>query len=725
MSPAGRIAVRSAAILAGLLLLVVLALPYLVSLDAMRARVAATAESVLHRKVEIGKMRLEILSGLGAGVEKVAVLNQPGFETPALVSADRVSIKVAFWPLLSRRVEVRAIVLDGATLAIERGPDGKLNVADFLSAGRRESAPASQSAAAALLVSRIEISRGRFLFVDRKVEPGKTVTTALDELNGHVADIGPATPARFGLEARFLADKGRNLKVEGSLGPPPATGPLGETPLDAAFSARGLALARLAPYVAAFRDADPGSLTASGKAVGKILGALDLALELALDPAGPSSPFPSVDGTFALNLDWTKGTLVVGRSLLDVAAFPLAFEGRIDALRGAPRVDLRLSTPADAAVDDVTGLPGVAGRFPDGVKLSGRARLDARIEGPFTDLETRATIEAAPFGVGWNGQPLFGAPSVHATLGSRGQSPLSGKVAAASGTLKSLPFENLVASWTWSRGALTLAPTAGVFGGTLGARIETDLSRPDSPSRLQLDANGIQARALLESTTSLRDVFSGALDGTLSLVSKGLSWDAVSKSASGDGRLSVTDADLRTVRLMPEVARTLAAVGKVAGFEVPPALESTKFSTLETSLALSDGRVSTPDLALSSRDVSVSAAGSIGLDTTLSYEGRVVLGAAVVKSLGAAGKSIADRDGRLPLPFRVSGRIDAPKVSIDESVVVDLGRRALARQAGERVGGAAGKLLGDALEGGDGRKADPADLLQRLLASPAPTPTPR
>jgi hypothetical protein len=271
---------------------------------------------------------------------------------------------------------------------------------------------------------------------------------------------------------------------------------------------------------------------------------------------------------------------------------------------------------------------------------------------------------------------------------------------------------------------LTLSPSAGVFGGTIAARIETDFAHAGSESRVSLDVRGVQGQPLLESLTTLRNVFSGTLHGTMALTSRGLGWDAISKTGRGRGRLSVTDADVKTVQLMPEVSRSLSAVGKVAGFQVPPSLEDTKFSTLETSLELADGRLATPDLALSGRDVSVSADGSLGLDRTLAYQGRVVLGPAVVKGLGNAGRYLADSGGRIALPFHASGAITSPKVAIDQSVVVDLGRRVLAREAGEKLGGAAGRALGDALEGGGGTKANPLDVLQQLLKAPAPALTP-
>ncbi len=716
---------RILAIAAGILILAVLALPFLVPLDSLRPRIVAAAESALHRKVEVGKMRLQIFSGLGAGVEKVVVRNPEGWESPALLSADEISIKVAFWPLLSRRVEVRRIVLDGVTVTVERSAAGALNVDDFLSAGSRESAPASQAAAAALLVSRIEIARGRALFVDRKVAPGQTVTLALEDLTGRITDVGPTTPANFDLAARFLADSGRNLTLKGAFGPPPTSGPVGQAPLKAAFAAKDLELARLSPYVAAFRANDPGTFSVSGTAEGAPLGALVIAGRLALVSAGGASPVPDADGTFALAFDWGAGTLAITNTLLSAANLPLKLEGRIDGLRKEPRVDLRLSTPGEVSIDTVSGLPGIAGALPDGVKLSGRARLEAEIRGPSSDLEMRASVDAAPLGVSSGGQPMVTAASAHATLGSRGKAPLAGRFTIPSGKLRDVPFENLAADWTWDKGALTLVPSATVFGGTLSARIESNFAHPQAESRMSFEVRGVQAQPLLESATSIRGVFSGSLSGKMALSSRGLNWDAVSKTGKGEGRLSVADADLRTVQLMPEVARALSAVGQVAGFQVPASLESTKFSTLETSLRLADGRVATPDLKLAGRDVAATADGSLGLDRTMAYQGRIVLGPAVVKSLGNAGKYIADSEGKLSLPFRASGPIASPKVTIDESIVADLGRRILAREAGARVGGTAGKMLGDALEGGGDPKSNPVDLLQQFLRPPAPTPTPR
>ena len=111
--------------------------PSLLSLESVRSRILSAVGSSLHRKVEAGAIHLELVSGFGARIEKFVVRNPPGWETPALTTVDRLSVKLAFWPLLRRRVEVRRIELDGATVSIERDPSGRSSIADLLEARTR------------------------------------------------------------------------------------------------------------------------------------------------------------------------------------------------------------------------------------------------------------------------------------------------------------------------------------------------------------------------------------------------------------------------------------------------------------------------------------------------------------------------------------------------------------------------------------------------------------
>src|SRR4051812_11670056 len=245
MRPPLRRLARIAEILSGLGLAVAVALPRLVPLERIRAHAISAAEASLHRRVEAGDVRLEIFSGLGAGVENLSVRNAPGWQSPDLFSAERVSLKVAFWPLLARRVEIERVVVDAPTVAIERNERGESNVEDLAAQARsapsRDPAGFAETAALALRpesfrVSTVEVRRGRVVFIDRLAQAGRALRLAVDDISGSVRDIGSSAPTRFDVAARFLSDAGRNVSVRGFVSPP-REGSMAGAPMSVRFAA--------------------------------------------------------------------------------------------------------------------------------------------------------------------------------------------------------------------------------------------------------------------------------------------------------------------------------------------------------------------------------------------------------------------------------------------------------------------------------------------------------
>ena len=116
--------------LLGCVLLIVALLPYIVSLDRVKDQIVSRIEVALQRKVDVGAVRLQILSGLGAGLEDVTVYNPPGWEQPYVLKAATLSIKVAWWPFLHRRIEITKMILRDGAIVIERDAQGRLNLAD-------------------------------------------------------------------------------------------------------------------------------------------------------------------------------------------------------------------------------------------------------------------------------------------------------------------------------------------------------------------------------------------------------------------------------------------------------------------------------------------------------------------------------------------------------------------------------------------------------------------
>ena len=116
--------------LVGCALLVVALLPYIVSLESVRGQIVGHLEAALHRKVDVGAVRLQLLSGLGAGLEDVTIYNPPGWQQPYVMKAATLSIKVAWRPFLQRRIEITKMILRDGEIVIERDAQGRLNVAD-------------------------------------------------------------------------------------------------------------------------------------------------------------------------------------------------------------------------------------------------------------------------------------------------------------------------------------------------------------------------------------------------------------------------------------------------------------------------------------------------------------------------------------------------------------------------------------------------------------------
>ena len=89
-------------------------------------------EAALEREVEIGDVSVSIWGGLGADVKGMRVLNRPGFVHEELFRFDQLSIRVKFWPLLRKRVEVKKLILENPEINLEKEKKGVSNFADLI-----------------------------------------------------------------------------------------------------------------------------------------------------------------------------------------------------------------------------------------------------------------------------------------------------------------------------------------------------------------------------------------------------------------------------------------------------------------------------------------------------------------------------------------------------------------------------------------------------------------
>ncbi|MEO1689559.1 MAG: AsmA family protein, partial [Pseudomonadota bacterium] len=89
---------------------------------------AARATALLGREVRVdGPVSARLLPVPGASLSGVTLANMEGGEAEAMARIETVHAGVALWPLLSGRVEIARLELDGAEIALEIAPDGRPN----------------------------------------------------------------------------------------------------------------------------------------------------------------------------------------------------------------------------------------------------------------------------------------------------------------------------------------------------------------------------------------------------------------------------------------------------------------------------------------------------------------------------------------------------------------------------------------------------------------------
>lgn len=89
-------------------------------------------EEALNREVEIKDVSISILGGLGADVKGMTVYEREGFIQKKFLTFERFSIRVKFFPLLKRKIEIKKIILEKPVIGLEKNKQGFLNIDDLV-----------------------------------------------------------------------------------------------------------------------------------------------------------------------------------------------------------------------------------------------------------------------------------------------------------------------------------------------------------------------------------------------------------------------------------------------------------------------------------------------------------------------------------------------------------------------------------------------------------------
>lgn len=393
-------------IVIAILLVVAIALPFVINVNAFRPQIESNLSAALGRPVKVGNLSLSVLSG-SVGADQLSIADDPKFSQAPFIQAKSLKVGVELIPLIfSKQLNVTHILIDQPEITLLRNRDGVWN---FSSLGgtnsnapkqtgstapkQPSSAPAAKSSGAPgnLTVAKLELSDGKLSVGS---VPTKRKPVVYDKVNITIKNFSFANA--FPVTASARLPGGGSLKVDGTAGPINAND-ASLTPLQAKLNIEKLDLAQSAlvdPTLGITGSADfDGALNSDGH-VAKTNGKLK-ANSLKLVPKGSPAGQP-IQVVYSVEHDLEKqaGKVVQGDVSIGKALAKLT--GTYDIRGDSPVIHTKLSGQSMPVDDLVTVLPAVGVVLPSGSRLKGGTlSVDLTSDGPLNRLLTTGPVKLA------------------------------------------------------------------------------------------------------------------------------------------------------------------------------------------------------------------------------------------------------------------------------------------------------------------------------------------
>ena len=377
-----------------ILLLIVIALPFLINVNSFRPKLESALTEALGREVKVGNLSLSILSG-SVSAEELSIADDPAFSKDPFIRARSLKVGVEVMPLiLSKALHVTDITLDKPEIALLRDAAGKWNFSSLGSKSEPAAKPAPASGPSStpdLSVSKLDVKDGR-LSVNRANSSIKP--HVYDNVDISVRDFSPKSQFPFIITANLPA--GGTAKLDGKAGPINSTD-VSASPIEAQINVKGLDLTASgfvdpSTGIAGVADFD-GTLSSDGHAL-RTNGTLKAAkLKLAVKGTPATQP---VSVKYATDFDLQKqgGTLTQGDVSLGKALAKLT--GTYQSEGESTILNMKLNADGMPVDDLQTMLPALGIVLPSGSKLQGGTlSVNVGISGPVDKLVIVGPIRLA------------------------------------------------------------------------------------------------------------------------------------------------------------------------------------------------------------------------------------------------------------------------------------------------------------------------------------------
>jgi AsmA protein len=375
-----------------LLIVIVIALPFLINVNTFRPKLEGDLSAALGRDVKVGNLSLSLLSG-SVAAEKLSIADDPAFSKAPFVQAKSLKVGVELLPLiLSKQIRVTHLTLAQPEIVLLKSSSGKWN---FSSLGKNAHGaaapsppatapanapapaqkPAESTGAAAkpgepitqnLSVAKLNVTDGR-LSLGKANSPTKP--HVYDNVNISVRDFSFTSQFPFTLTSNLPG--GGNMKLDGKAGPINPED-AAATPVQAKLDVKRLDLAASgfvdpSAGIAGIADLD-ATLDSDGHSA-RSQGTVN-ADKLKLSEKGSPAARPvQVKYASEYNLDKQSGTLTQADVAIGQALAHLT--GTYEIKDDNTLLNMKLNAPNMAVNDLVAMLPALGVVLPSGSTLQG------------------------------------------------------------------------------------------------------------------------------------------------------------------------------------------------------------------------------------------------------------------------------------------------------------------------------------------------------------------
>ncbi|HEY8509030.1 MAG TPA: AsmA family protein, partial [Steroidobacteraceae bacterium] len=615
------------------------------------------------RQLKIGgELGLDLFPWIAIEINDVSLGNPPGYGDDPFLTVKRADVGVKLLPLLSKRLEVRRVAVDGlAVTLISRGEEEN-NWKDL--GGGEEAESDAGGPAPQTTIAGVDVTNSTLVFRD---EVEKSVIRLLN-LKVHTGPLGGSDPVRAEMEfdydegnaptvahvaldtqVAFPQDGSRlqvtDLNIRGDwFGSPDEDGGKKEAskPVPFAVSSKSLVVdmdaGTLAPATFDVKFGElPLQITASGE---KLFDDYVISGKLSAEGLSPRKLMPA----FGMEVPVTADPNVL-KSLALKSDYRLTEK------------QLRLSS-LDLTLDDTRVRGSAAIEDLDTMALSFDLNVDA--------INVDRYLEPQPKDKGKGAAGTAQAseaeePPTELPIEALRELQARGTLRIGRATLADLPFTDIRLPLDANKGLVKLGPThAGLFGGSYDGNIVLDVRPAQARLSMNERVQGIDIGALMKAAFET-DRVSGRGNATANLTGTGNTDAAIMKSLAGKLQADVKNGAIEGLDLWYEIRRARALLRREAVPErTGPA--RTTFNALTASATLDKGVLRNDDLNVDAQYLRATGKGTLDLGTdAVDYRLAVRIYKLPEEGAGAEMKDLLAAE----IPVTITGSLQDMKVRPD------------------------------------------------------------